>query len=121
MVAAVALRIAGLAVPAHYALLQQRTMPCWYSAVTRAAALEPQLGFGPYSGRPPTGGFSTRNAMRAFFLLMALYRVATLVWHRCRRSRRFGWFTRPGPGSTPRWAPAVIAPTGRARPPSAPS
>lgn len=80
--AAVALRIAGLAVTALYALLQERTMLYWYAAVTRAEALEPQLGFRQYSGRPPSGAFSSRNAMRAFFLVMALFWVATLVWYR---------------------------------------
>jgi hypothetical protein len=72
-------KIAGLIVTIGFFVLQERTMLYWYSFLHR---VKRKLGFQQYSTRPPAGITTTtsRNAMRAFFLIMVLFWVISLFW-----------------------------------------
>jgi membrane associated rhomboid family serine protease len=73
-------KIAGLLVTILFFVLQERTMLYWYSFIARAAELEEELGYRQYRSRPPAGIVTGRNAMRLFFLIMALFWVISLFW-----------------------------------------
>lgn len=75
---AVAIEVAGLLTTVLYWVLQERTMLYWYAFVRRAAEIEPALGFRQYLSRPRSGPFSSSNAMRGLFLVMALFWLASL-------------------------------------------
>ena len=75
---AVAIEVAGFLTTVMYWVLQERTMLYWYAFVRRAAEIEPALGFRQHLSRPRSGPFSSSNAMRGLFLVMALFWVAPL-------------------------------------------
>jgi len=77
--AGILLKIAGLLLTLLFWNLQERTMLYWYNFVRRAAELEETLGFSQYSNRPKAGVFSSRNAMRLLFFVMALLWVGELL------------------------------------------
>jgi hypothetical protein len=73
------LKIAGLATTLLFWLLQERTMLYWYHFVHRAAELESVLGYKLYSVRPNAGIFTSNIAIRLFFLVIALFWIATMI------------------------------------------
>ncbi len=73
-------KVAGILVTILFFVLHERTMLYWYNFVERAAELEKELGFQQYSSRPRAGIITGRNAMRLFFLIMALFWVISLFW-----------------------------------------
>jgi len=74
------LKVAGLATTLLFWILQERTMAYWYHFVLRAAELERSLGYRLYSVRPEAGLLTSNNALRLFFLIIALFWVATMIW-----------------------------------------
>jgi len=76
--AAVALKLAGLAVAAVFWVLEDRTMAYWRHFVRRAAELEPELGFRQYSTRPAPGRLSSHLAIRALIGLVAIFWVVSI-------------------------------------------
>lgn len=74
------LKLAGLATTFLFWILQERTMLYWRHFVRRAAELEGSLGYQLYRSRPKPGILSSTNAIRVFFLILALFWVAALVW-----------------------------------------
>lgn len=78
--AGLSVKVAGLVITALYLVLQERTMLYWRHFVARAAELEGDLGYRQYSTRPPAGLFSSSNAMRLFFLVLALFWLGTLFF-----------------------------------------
>jgi hypothetical protein len=73
------LKIAGLATTLLFWILQERTMLYWYHFVERAAELESVLGYKLYSSRPKAGIVTSSIAIRLFFLVIALFWVATMI------------------------------------------
>jgi len=74
------LKIAGLATTLLFWLLQERTMLYWYHFVRRAAELEATLGYQLYSARPEAGLLTSNNGLRVFFLIIALFWLAAVIW-----------------------------------------
>lgn len=74
------LKLAGLATTFLFWTLQERTMVYWYHFVRRAAELESSLGYRLYSSRPKAGVFASTIALRLFFLVIALFWIAAIIW-----------------------------------------
>jgi len=74
------LKVAGLLITLLFWLLQERTMLYWYHFVRRAAELESKLGYKLYSSRPEAGLLTSNNALRLFFIIIAIFWIATIVW-----------------------------------------
>lgn len=78
--ARVLLKIGGLLATLLFYVHQERTMVYWNHFVRRAAEMEEELGFRQYSTRPRAGIVSSFNAMRLFFVVLALFWIAALAW-----------------------------------------
>jgi hypothetical protein len=76
------LKLAGLANAILFWILQERTMLYWNHFVRRAAELESSLGYKLYSARPKAGIVTAANAVRLFFLVIATFWVAAIIWVR---------------------------------------
>jgi hypothetical protein len=74
------LKVAGLVTTLLFWLLQERTMLYWYHFVRRAVELESTLGYHLYSARPGAGLLTSNNALRIFFLIIALFWLAAITW-----------------------------------------
>jgi hypothetical protein len=73
------LKVAGVSTTVLFWILQERTMLYWYHFVRRASELEQSLGYQLYRTRPRAGITSGNNAIRLFFLLLAVFWVAAIA------------------------------------------
>ncbi len=74
------LKSAGLITTLLFGVHQVRTEAFWSHFVRRAAELEEELGFKQYSTRPRSGFISSFKAMRAFFIVLTLFWIASFIW-----------------------------------------
>jgi hypothetical protein len=71
---------AGILVSIIFYLLHERTMAWWHAFLTRAIAIESDLGYRQYSDVPRTRIITGTNVVRAFYLVILAFWVASLIW-----------------------------------------
>lgn len=76
----ISLKLAGILVTFLYWGLMERTMRFWRHLIARAIELEAELGFRQYSSAPKPRVFSGTNVVRAFFAVVLVFWVVTLIW-----------------------------------------
>lgn len=74
------LKAAGILVSALFFLLHERTMAWWQAFRRRAIEVEKELGFRQYTDTPKASVFTSTNAVRAFYLVILGYWIASIFW-----------------------------------------